>query len=320
MDPNKLEADEARAELFSTILDIAQDAIIAIDQNQKIVLFNEEAQRISGYQASEVIGQPLAILLPPPATEIHRTHVRKFAESTLTRQIVKERRAVAGRRKDGTVFPAEASIAKASTQSQTIFTVILRDITECKAVEESLLESEKRLNHLLTASPTVIYTMKVNGHQMTADWVGENIIQLYGYTQAEALTPNWWIDHLHPDDRVQVLENMQRLFDDDRLLHEYRFRQKSGSYVWVRDELTLFRNRQGTPFEIVGTWVDITQRKQAEERMRLNALRAQVTADLASALASVTQTYQEALDTAAQRIVHAIGDACVIYLISADGQ
>lgn len=127
--------------LFSAILHSAHDAIIAIDQNQNIILFNQGAKRIFEYSASEIIGQPLEILLPPVLSEVHRAHVRRFAESATIARAMGERREISGRRKDGTIFPAEASIAKVSTGGQTVFTVVLRDITDRKQAEIELFNA-----------------------------------------------------------------------------------------------------------------------------------------------------------------------------------
>ncbi len=142
-------AKEESEVFFSTVLNLAHEAIIAIDQNQNIILFNEGAKRVFGYNASEVIGQPLEILLPPTLSEIHRAHVRGFAESATVSRMMGERRELSGRRKDGTIFPAEASIAKVPIRGQTFFSVVLRDISEKKSAEQILAEKEQRYRSTL---------------------------------------------------------------------------------------------------------------------------------------------------------------------------
>ena len=80
-------AKEDNETFLSTILHISYDAIIAVDQDQNIILFNQGAERIFGYDASEVIGQSLEVLLPTSLSKIHRAHIRKFAESaTVSRE------------------------------------------------------------------------------------------------------------------------------------------------------------------------------------------------------------------------------------------
>ena len=125
---------------FSVILDIFHDAVIAIDEVQKITFFNQGARRIFGYSDADVLGKPLDILLPRDRIAVHREHVRRFADSQKSTARMDERSEIHGRRKDGSIFPAEASIAKAAGNGKTIFVVILRDITKQKEVLHKLEE------------------------------------------------------------------------------------------------------------------------------------------------------------------------------------
>jgi PAS domain S-box-containing protein len=100
-------------------------------------------------------------------------------------------------------------------------------------------------------------------------FVSENVKTLLGYKVTECLTnPDWWIGHLHPEDRSQVLSQQPILFDQDTLDYEYRFQHKDGTYRWIYDKMRLLRDPTGKPLEIVGSWMDITPRKQAEETIR----------------------------------------------------
>jgi PAS domain S-box-containing protein len=130
-----LRASEAK---FSSILEIAADAIITIDETHRIIHFNQGAEEIFGYAAGEAIGQPLSMLLPERFRSTHDAHVHAFASAPETARRMGHRRAVAGLRKDGSEFPAEASISKLSMPGgERIFTVVLRDITERKRVEDA---------------------------------------------------------------------------------------------------------------------------------------------------------------------------------------
>lgn len=128
-------ASEAR---FRNILTMAADAVVAVDEEQRITLFNQGAERIFGYRAEELAGQPLERLLPERFHKAHRAHMRDFASATETARRMNEMGEVYGRRKDGSEFPAEASISKLDDNGKITFTVILRDITERKRAEERL--------------------------------------------------------------------------------------------------------------------------------------------------------------------------------------
>ncbi|HYD52658.1 MAG TPA: ATP-binding protein [Gemmatimonadaceae bacterium] len=133
---------------FSGILSIAADAIISVDEQQRIVHFNRGAEEIFGYAAHEAIGQPLSILLPERSVASHHHHVASFAKAPETARRMGTRRQVHGRRRDGEEFPADASISKLQTPSGMLFTVVLRDVTEQKRLERHehvLAEAGRRL-------------------------------------------------------------------------------------------------------------------------------------------------------------------------------
>ena len=138
------EAARAAKVRFEGILEIAQDAIISVDSTQRIILFNQGAEKVFGYTQAEIIGRPLDLLLPQGVEDVHRKHIEDFARSPGVPRMMEQRREVSGRRKDGGEFPAEASISKLDLGSQLVFTVILRDITERKRTD-AILAGEKRV-------------------------------------------------------------------------------------------------------------------------------------------------------------------------------
>lgn len=135
----------AAAPHLAEILRIADDAIIALDAAQTITLFNRGAERIFGYGAAEVIGQPLELLLPYRFHGSHRGQVAGFAAAPEAARVMGERREIYGRRRDGAEFPAEASIAKLRLDSGVVFTVILRDISARKAAAAELQKAHDEL-------------------------------------------------------------------------------------------------------------------------------------------------------------------------------
>jgi PAS domain S-box-containing protein len=158
---------------LATILDIALDAIIMIDEDQRIILFNKGAERIFGYSADEVIGKPIDILIPQRFIQVHRQHVKKFAQSDETSRLMGSRPEIFARRKDGTEFPAEATISKMVQDDKIILTVILRDISERKSAEEALRDAYKQKEQLLKSITSILigisYEDKVTHWNKTAE-------------------------------------------------------------------------------------------------------------------------------------------------------
>jgi diguanylate cyclase (GGDEF)-like protein/PAS domain S-box-containing protein len=120
---------------LANIVNISSDAIISVDDQQRIVLFNHGAEKIFGFRADEIIGQPVDRLMPDRFAAAHRDHVREFGSGSVDARPMAERREIVGRRKDGTEFPAEATIARTSDGGRTLYTTILRDVTERKHSE-----------------------------------------------------------------------------------------------------------------------------------------------------------------------------------------
>lgn len=127
-------------ERFQRIVSIAVDAIISIDEKQVITLFNQGAEQIFGYREAEVLGKPLEVLLPRELGSLHDREVRAFGASAETSRRMGQRRQIFGRRKNGEIFSAEASISKTTIGGRQVFTAVLRDVTERWAAEQEKAE------------------------------------------------------------------------------------------------------------------------------------------------------------------------------------
>jgi PAS domain S-box-containing protein len=117
------------------IVAIASDAIISIDEGQRVVIFNEGAEKIFGYASAEIVGELVAVLLPERFQRAHGDHVSQFNEAPENARQMGQRGHLSGRRKSGEEFPAEAAISKLQIDGRTMFTVVLRDITERRRAE-----------------------------------------------------------------------------------------------------------------------------------------------------------------------------------------
>lgn len=130
--------------------------------------------------------------------------------------------------------------------------------------EGALQANEARLGFLLDTSPVTIYTCEPFP-PFKAKYVSWNVQRLMGYAPNECLNdPDFWARNIHPDDQERIFSNIPVLLEKGSLAHEYRFRTASGDYRWIHDELRLSRAADGTPIELIGYWVDVDDRKQAQ--------------------------------------------------------
>jgi PAS domain S-box-containing protein len=134
-----LRASETR---LRTILDTAVDAFISINAAGIVESFNPAAERLFGYQADEVIGRNVSLLMPPPYADEHEEYLRRYLE-TGERKIIGIGREAVGRRKDGSIFPLDLAVGEATIDGQSIFTGVIRDLSERKKLESNLLRAQR---------------------------------------------------------------------------------------------------------------------------------------------------------------------------------
>lgn len=125
-------------ERLQGIIGLAQDAILTTDENLNITLFNRAAENLFGYDADDILGRPLSLLIPERFRPDHEVHIAGFAASTVQAQVMTNRREVQGLTAGGREFPAEVSIAKLHHARGLLFTAVVRDVSERKRVESEL--------------------------------------------------------------------------------------------------------------------------------------------------------------------------------------
>ncbi|OYY93081.1 MAG: two-component system response regulator [Hydrogenophilales bacterium 28-61-23] len=129
-------------------------------------------------------------------------------------------------------------------------------------------ETSRRLGHVLASSPVILYTLRMTPDGAKPTWVSANIERLLGFTEAQALEPDWWFSHTHPDDRDAVLANLVRLNETGLVAQDYRFYDSHGQMRWIHEELRRAGESApavGADTEVIGVWRDITEARQAEQ-------------------------------------------------------
>jgi two-component system sensor kinase FixL len=129
------------------LLDAAVDAIVMIDEQERITTFNVAAERLFGYKAAEVIGKDVALLMPEPHRSGHHGYVRRYVE-TGERHIIGIGRETEARRADGQTFPISLTVGEARSPTGLRFVAIIRDLTAQRAAELSARSLELRLSQV----------------------------------------------------------------------------------------------------------------------------------------------------------------------------
>jgi PAS domain S-box-containing protein len=157
------------------------------------------------------------------------------------------------------------------------------DITHRVNAEESLMKNSERMRHMLSSNPAVIYTSEANSpFQWT--FISENVTSLTGFQPSDFLqNDSFWTDHLHPDDQEKAIPLLEKCIEKGHCVTEYRFRCKNGNYIWMLDETRLIYDKEGQPVEMIGYWVDITNRKKADQELLLAKEKAEESDRLKSA-------------------------------------
>ncbi|MEA5519892.1 PAS domain S-box protein [Limnoraphis robusta] len=264
-----LQISQAR---FAGILDIASDAIISINSQQQITLFNKGAEQIFGYTTEEVLGKPLNLLMPERFANLHHQHVSQYSQTESHGRQMAERGAIFGRRKDGSEFPAEASISKLNLNGEEIFTTFLRDISARQLIENALRESEARFQTFMNNSPAAAWITDANGVIVyvsqtylrtfdlpTDNLIGKSIFELYPTSIAQ-----------------QFLDNIQTVAQTFQVLKAVeiapRLDKSLGNFLVYKFTIP---DLSGEVL-IGGVAIDITQQHQAEIGLKLSEERLQL--------------------------------------------
>lgn len=130
------------------IIRSSMEAIITVDENQTIVIFNPAAEQVFGVSAMEAVGAPLSRFIPERFRAAHARHVEQFGVTGVSERQMGRQRVLFGLRGDGTEFPIEASISQIRDGAGKLYTVMLRDVTERVRAENALKQSREELRDL----------------------------------------------------------------------------------------------------------------------------------------------------------------------------
>ena len=305
-DITRLKRIEEEMFTLAAIVESSDDAIFSRMLDGIVLSWNKGAERLYGYSATEMIGQPIHTLVPPERRQELVAIIQRLSEGQCIEHMETVRR-----RKDGTLIDVSLTISPVKDASGKIvgMSTIARDMTARKQMETQLHQSEQRFRALIEQSTDAIVLVDTQGMVL---YTSPSTTRLLGYTPAE-LVGRSAFELIHPDDVETTIAVLTSIVQEPgkSLRTDFRARCKDGTFRWLEGTGT---NLLADPSvgAIVGNYRDITERKQAEERQRL--------LNEASAVLVSSLDQQITLHEVAQLIVPAFADYCRIALVDEQHQ
>ncbi len=241
------------------IVGSAMDAIISVNREQRIVLFNVAAEKLFGRSATTVLGQELEQFIPHGLREQHRQHVADFGETGVTSRSMRSLRPLVGLRGDGAEFPIEASISQVEVAGEKIYTVILRDISERKRAQDAAA----LLTALVASSSDAIVSKDLQG--LVTSW-NAGAEKMFGYAAAEIIGRPITVlipGEMHAEE-ARILARIRR---GESVNHFETVRlRKDGSSVQVSLTVSPIKDASGQTVGASKVARDISERRSAEAR------------------------------------------------------
>ena len=310
---------EAERSFLAAIVESSQDAVIGKTLDGTITSWNDAAEMMYGYSAAEAVGRNISLVVPEDRLAELSEIMSLLRRGEGVEHLETVRVSKAGARLDMslTISPvrdASGRYVGAST--------IARDISAHKRAEEErtrlslLVERERRrLRNLVANVPGVVWEAwgAPDEPEQRIDFVSDHVEKMLGYTVEEWLsTPNFWLSIVHPEDRERAAAEAHAIFESRTVgVSRFRWTHRDGHAVPVEAQSSVILDERGEPVGMRGVTMDITERKNAEERLRFIAE--------ASRVLGASLDYEATLERLSRLSVAALADYCIIDLADADG-
>ncbi len=264
---------------FRAIFNSMFQFIGLLNPDGTVLELNQTALNFIGLEQAQVVGQPLWTL--PWWNRSVALQQQLMEATSLASKGEFIRYQVEATGATGVTLALDFSLKPVFNDQSEVILLIPegRDISDRVSAQVQLQRTTERLKYLLSSSPAIIYSAEVFGSFRTT-FISENVETILGYKVRDFLeNSNFWADRIHPEDRDRVLEKLPLRLGQGFHSEEYRFLHADGTYRWFDDRIQLVRDQSGNPRECVGYWIDITERKIAQEAFQASQRRYQTLAE-----------------------------------------
>ncbi len=250
---------------YRTIVEQQVDLVCQFLPDGCLTFVNEAYANYLGQSSQDLIGKDYKHYIPAEYQGALRTHLERLTPDHSVDEIEYPIQRSNGEKRwihwsDRALFDAQGQV--------TGILAVGRDVSDRKSAEIALQRSQDSLRHLLNASPVAIYTCEPRDDYGNT-FVSSNVTSIMGYPPQSFLQDaRFWIDHIHPDDLHTLFEQWSIQSEQSYYVHEYRFLHGDGTYHWMYDCVNLIRDAEGHPLQFVGSWMDISDRKQIEANLQ----------------------------------------------------
>lgn len=277
---------EASEQLHRFIVNSSPDLIFILDVEGRFTYLNQRVKALLGLETQALVGRPLADLVVPGDREKVTRLLRDFAVGAAHIQNEELRllrhSELRGYRLDPDPLVIVETTLRAICESPSAGPPyfagsyagtygVARDVTDRRQAEEVLHRTTAILEHVVNASPAVIYSRQP-GSSMPVNFISSNVCDLLGYRAEELLADEGLLASLiHPDDRSRFKHQLSCEEERHQASYEYRLLHRDGNWRWIRDTIRLICDAEGHPLELVGSWLDNTEARILSEQLSYQA-------------------------------------------------
>ncbi|MBE9222790.1 PAS domain S-box protein [Cyanobacterium stanieri LEGE 03274] len=234
----------------------------------RFTIWNPKMETITGYSREEINTRGWFECVHPHA-ETRAIAIERLKKVSEGKNLMAEEWEIHTKNGEKRIITVSTSIL--ATEGNIIFVLaVIQDITERKKKEIENLYLKERLEFALSSSPATIYSCDATQENLPVKFISPNVKTLVNYQAKDFISGSlYWNDFIHPDDIPTVNKTLeQELLTNNYCSLEYRFLTGNGDYIWLQDEMVLYRDNQGNPRNIVGYVANINDRKQAQIQLK----------------------------------------------------